>query len=523
MANPDGEGGAPGTSDLSVKPPDNMVIPPVSVREFVAKTAEFIFRRGEAQLPAMRQRVASTPSSTIRFVLDDDPYHQYFLWYLQQLKDGKGPAPNKSATLAVAKPKGPEAPPKFHFSARMPNISSKDLEVVRLTALYTARVGENWLKELRNRESGNFQFDFLRQNHSFWQFFRSLVEQYKTLLEDEASVEARVKELQQNINNRYDILKRAKDRAEYFKYVEAEKEKEVKRKEDERKDFHSINWNEFSVVSTVTFDERDEARDLPTPTLLNDLQTQSLEQKAMISLSTRRLEEALPDESTYYNVSQRHVPPPPMQPNYGPMAPPIHNAYGAYVPPPQEYKTPVQIAREEEQTRLVMEREAESSQRARAQAAARGAPGRIVTDYVPRATLKKTNTPMSICPNCRQSVPDNEIAEHMRIEMLDPRWQEQRKIAESRYSTTFNTADVANNLKRFASQRDDIYDGASGIPISAEEEARRKRAATSYDGQPDPAKDAARLSQMQSTNVHQQLQRIKEMHGPTQEKQGSKK
>lgn len=106
--------------------------------------------------------------------------------------------------------------------------------------------------------------------------------------------------------------------------------------------------------------------------------------------------------------------------------------------------------------------------------------------------------------------------------MLDPRWQEQRKIAEARYATTFNTADVANNLKRFASQRDDIYEGATGFPISAEEEARRKRAATSYDGQPDPAKDAARLSQMQSTNVHQQLQRIKEMHGPTQDKQGQK-
>jgi hypothetical protein len=52
--------------------------------------------------------------------------------------------------------------------------------------------------------------------------------------------------------------------------------------------------------------------------------------------------------------------------------------------------------------------------------------------------------------------------------MLDPRWQEQRKIAEARYATTFNTADVANNLKRFASQRDDIYEGATGFPISAE-------------------------------------------------------
>jgi splicing factor 3A subunit 1 len=48
--------------------------------------------------------------------------------------------------------------------------------------------------------------------------------------------------------------------------------------------------------------------------------------------------------------------------------------------------------------------------------------------------------------------------------------------------------------------------------ISPEEEARRKKAALSYDGQPDPAKDAARMAQMQSMNVQEQLRRIHEKH-----------
>ncbi len=34
----------------------------------------------------------------------------------------------------------------------------------------------------------------------------------------------------------------------------------------------------------------------------------------------------------------------------------------------------------------------------------------------------------------------------------------------------------------------------------------------SYDGQPDPAKDPARLMQMQSMNVQEQLRRIHEKH-----------
>lgn len=98
------------------------------------------------------------------------------------------------------------------------------------------------------------------------------------------------------------------------------------------------------------------------------------------------------------------------------------------------------------------------------------------------------------------------------VELLDPRWREQRDKAEARYSTTINTTDVANNLKRFASQREDIYDGPSGQSISPEEEARRKRAALSYDGQPNPAKDNARMEQMASMNVQEQLRRLQEKH-----------
>jgi splicing factor 3A subunit 1 len=495
-------GDSAAATDLDVKPPENIVIPPASVRASVAKTADFVHRRGDQALAGLKQRIANDTKSQsqVTFILDDDPYNQYFLWYLEQLRAGHGPSAKSAAQPVPEKPKGPPEPAAFRFSARMPNISAKDLEVMKLTALYTARVGENWLKELRNRESGNFQFEFLRANHSFFQFFRSLVEQYKILLEDEQTVQGRIAELQENISNRFHVLERAKGRAQYVKYVSAQKEKEEKKAEDEKREYATIDWHDFTVIATVLFDEADDAADLPPPALLNDLQSQSLEQKAAVSLSTRRLEEAMPDEQTYYNVSQQapalhqaYQVPPPM-----PMTP---VAYPQYAPPPQDYAyMAAQRQREEEQART----QAEADARARQQAATRGAPGRIVTDYVPRAA-KKANVATVVCPNCKQNIPANEIDEHIRIELLDPRWKEQRDKAEQRYSTTINTADVANNLKRFASQRDDIYDGATGQHVSAEEEARRKRAAVSYDGQPDPSK-------MQAMNVQEQLRRIQEKH-----------
>lgn len=402
-------GDSAAAADLDVKPPENIVIPPPAVRVAVAKTADFVFRRGESHLPALKERVAKESKSQLTFVADDDPYNSYFLWYLEQLKAGHGPAAKGTAQPVPEKPKGPPEPAKFRFSARMPNISAKDLEVLKLTALYTARVGENWLKELRNRESGNFQFDFLRPNHSFFQFFRSLVDQYKILLEEEQSVEARIEELQQNIRNRFHVLERAKGRAEYVKYVSAQKEKDEKKAEDEKREYATIDWHDFAVIATVLFDEADDAADLPPPALLNDLQSQSLEQKAAVSLSTRRLEEAMPDESTYYNATQQNTAPQQVYPVPTPM-PMAPVAYPQYAPPPQDYSyMAAQRQREEEQARA----QAEADARARQQAATRGAPGRIVTDYVPRAA-KKANVATVVCPNCKQNIPANEIDEHIR-------------------------------------------------------------------------------------------------------------
>jgi splicing factor 3A subunit 1 len=43
---------------------------------------------------------------------------------------------------------------------------------------------------------------------------------------------------------------------------------------------------------------------------------------------------------------------------------------------------------------------------------------------------------------------------------------------------------VANNLKRLASQRTDVFDPVTGLAITKEEDERRKRAALQYDGNP---------------------------------------
>jgi splicing factor 3A subunit 1 len=65
--------------------------------------------------------------------------------------------------------------------------------------------------------------------------------------------------------------------------------------------------------------------------------------------------------------------------------------------------------------------------------------------------------------------------------------------------------DVANNLKRLASQRSDVFDVQSGLPLTEEEADRRKRTAlNSFDGNAD-GKNQAHVNHV---NVEEQIRAI---------------
>ncbi|KAF2140549.1 uncharacterized protein K452DRAFT_299295 [Aplosporella prunicola CBS 121167] len=494
----------------ATKPPEGVVLPPKEIRGIVEKTAGYVARNGAVFEDRIREKETSNPKFS--FLKQGDAYNPYYAWRVSEIKQGRGTAVSAGRVGEVSqtpKPTGPPEPPQFHFSARMPNISAQDLEVVKLTALFTAKNGRSFQTQLAQREASNYQFDFLRPQHSLYQFYSRLVEQYKELLEgmmveDGKPEKERVAQLQENSTNRFHMLDKARDRAEWVKYQEQQKQKKEEADEKDRMAYAEIDWHDFVVVETVLFTEADDQTELPPPPSLSDLQSASLEQKAAMSLAPHnmRIEEAMPtDDETanYYNQTAPPVQMPPQQLPYSPQPP----MTPAFAPPPAP-------AQETDEERFIRERAEQRDRAQQAQAAAKSAPGqmKIRSDYVPRAQAKRQNVQMALCPNCKQQIPFDELQQHMRIELLDPRWKEQKAKADSRYATTnLSTSDVANNLKRLASQRSDVFDPVTGQQISPEEEERRKRAATSYSGQPG-ANDAARLAQMQGMNVEEQIRQI---------------
>jgi splicing factor 3A subunit 1 len=320
------------------------------------------------------------------------------------------------------KPKGPPDPAEFHFSARMPNISAQDLEVVKLTALFVAKNGRQFMTTLSQREVGNFQFDFLRPNHSLHNFFQRLIDQYSSLLraggvdgEGGKIQQERLQELDANVKDKFHVLGRARERAEWIKFQDEQKQKKEEDAEKEKLMYASIDWHDFVVVETVVFTEADDQTALPRPTTLNDLQYASLEQKAQMSIHPNlRIEEAFPsEEDAQYisytpqpQISQQMPPPqyPPSQPAYQPQA-------------PQAVPVRQRTEEEEEEEQRIRERTEARARAQQAQAEAMGgaAPMKIKENYVPRAAARAANrSQLAICPNCKQQIPINELDEHMR-------------------------------------------------------------------------------------------------------------
>ncbi|KAL4997628.1 Pre-mRNA splicing factor PRP21 like protein-domain-containing protein [Aspergillus recurvatus] len=522
-------GNTPTAPDDVSKPPEGVVLPPKDIRAIVEKTAGYVARNGAVFEDRVREKERSNPKFS--FLNSNDPYAPFYQWRLNEIKQGRGtdvsagrpgePTP----TPAPEAPKGPAQPPEFYFSARMPIINAQDLEVVRLTALFVAKRGKSFMTALSQREARNFQFDFLRPQHSLYQFFTRLVDQYTILLRPEGIDEAtsqkkRIAELEQNVKNRFHVLERAKARAEWVQYQEQQKQKKEEEEEKERIEYAQIDWHDFVVVETVLFTEADDQVDLPPPTSLNDLQSASLEQKAMMSLNPLRIEEAMPtdmDTPTYYNAY-------PAQPEPQPFVQPVGPVYSPQ-PPPQDVPTPpvaaTAAAQEEEQR--IRERMEAREQAAAAKTAPSQQPMRIRSDYVPRAQARRQNAAgaMALCPNCKQQIPEAELQQHMRIEMLDPRWREQQAKAQARTATTnLSTADVVNNLKRLASQRSDVFDSTALQPVpNSEEEARKKRMA--FEGgsgagptqqQPAPVGPMGGPPNPQNMNIEEQIRNLHERY-----------
>ncbi|KAN0066104.1 SF3a splicing factor complex subunit [Thecaphora frezii] len=475
-----------------------IIFPPPDIRTTVDKTADFVARVG----PSFEAKIKTAESNNPKFSFlnPDDPYHSYYQQRIQAAKNGETqstppaaasqgaqPAAAASDAAPADQPTGdegqrPEEPEPLEFSADLPNITAIDLDIIKLTALFTARKGRSFASALQAREARSFQFEFLRPSHSFYGYFNRLVEQYEKVMHPPKELLKKVKLGAYGTTDepphkraatgagcggaRPQLLQEAKKRAEFEKWAREKRKKADELEKQQKAAFDEIDWQDFVVVGTVELTDADQHIDLPPPRSLRDFENMTMAQKKMAAMIMETEAEGLDGQEEVEELEMAGS-----------------SKARAFAKKVDDEDMEMEMDNSSD------EGEADASA-AKVQATTMAeevkrpdgpATIRIRKDYVPRGIAGRQKGPqMTQCPVCGEQIAVDEMAEHVRFELLNPKYREQRAELEAKkaqQATLQAGADPTHFLRQFASSRTDIFGTETEEAARARREAEERRLA----------------------------------------------
>lgn len=145
-----------------------------------------------------------------------------------------------------------ESPPSEEWVLESPKVSALELDIMKLAAQFVARNGRQFQIGLLNREYKNSQFDFLKAIHPYHTYFQKLVESYTKVLLPPRDI---VSQLKNNAADKREIIDRMMKRVQWERaQIKTQQELEAEQ-EKEREAMSLIDWHDFVVVETITFDD----------------------------------------------------------------------------------------------------------------------------------------------------------------------------------------------------------------------------------------------------------------------------
>lgn len=487
-----------------------VIIPPPDIRAVVDKTAQFVARNGKS----FEQRILSSSegqTAKFNFMKAFDPYHAYYEMKIREVEEGK-PAevaappssttndstistkasvnvseskgtgnnassaangkgasqtlqPSVSTTVKasimnpiaqLAKVKPTEAPPAFEFIIAHPSgLTASDIDIIKLTAQYTAINGREFLTGLVLREQRNPQFDFLKPTHMLFSYFTSLVDSYAKIVTPSTEVRERIRENAVFKSSMENSVKRWMwNRAE-----EERSKKESSAADEERLAFQAIDWFDFTVVETIDFPV-DELFELP-------------------GLSSMGMDDdraaAVPMLEESRQLMMDHLD--------HPLSSGVGKEFGAsyYAPSQQEVDTgaAVEVEEVEMDSMMMIQEDTEDMSDLK-----------VVPNYEFVPANKRSSgdaggssSQMMIDPISGKAIPIDQMTEHMRIQLLDPKWRQQQKVFMDKQKETgyAEGVSIADSLKQFARKRGDIFgqaasgSGPNSAAAIAEQDAADKK------------------------------------------------
>jgi splicing factor 3A subunit 1 len=486
-----------------------------------------VARNGPEFEARIRQNELGNPK--FNFLNPGDPYHAYYQHKVNDFREGKGQEPASNLPAAISKlsvtaaaqqkqqeilkqveqPFIPKEPPsEFEFIADPPSISALDLDIVKLTAQFVARNGRQFLTQLMNREQRNFQFDFLRPQHSLFQYFTKLLEQYTKVLIPPKSMQQRLRDEAKSAKA---VLEQVKYRAEWLRYQEAQKAKQEEILERERVAYAQIDWHDFVVVETVDY-QPFEIGNFPPPTTPEEVGARLLIQERFEEGEDIEMQLESDDEETAQAADEGLST---MQDRTG-----------------QRKGDGRDDNRVQDMEEESSDEDGDDKNQPQIQPPLPPIPDKVVVKkYDPKQAVKVTRPTVGddylISPITGEKIPASKVQEHMRIGLLDPRWVEQRdkQVSDKMNQETVYAAGSAidASLKLLAERRTDIFgvgDEETAIGKKIGEEDVRKDEKVTWDGHTSSVEAATRAARANIT-LEEQIHQIHKVKGllPDEEKE----
>ncbi|KAF3335941.1 putative splicing factor 3A subunit 1 [Carex littledalei] len=426
-----------------------IIHPPPDIKAIVEKTAQYVAKNGSDFERQILAKNAGNPK--FNFLIQSDPYHAYYQNRVSEHKiqlenvPAAGGAPTDTASkLDDSNQLGPgstqpstneefrappkkilEPPPSEVYTVRLPEgITGEELDVIKLTAQFVARNGKSFMEKLIKRvDVSSPQFHFLRPTHSMYTFFTSLADAYSKVLMPEKGLTDKLREKASGLTV---VLERCLHRLEWEKSQEQARQRAENEIEQERMQMAMIDWHDFIVVETIEFAE-EEDEELPIPMTLEDV----IRRSKLSALEEAKLpiEAAEPGKEMEIDMDEEEI----QHVQEGMRAARLDdtNADGTGDGVP-EVKPPT-----DEPMRIVKNWKRPEN--------------RVPAEWDP--------TKYVVSPITGELIPINEMAEHMRISLIDPKYKEQKdrmmaKIKETTYATD---DEISRNIVGLARTRPDIF------------------------------------------------------------------
>ncbi|XP_012478864.1 probable splicing factor 3A subunit 1 [Gossypium raimondii] len=435
-----------------------IIHPPPDIRNIVDKTAQFVAKNG----PEFEKRIIANNANNVKFnfLTSSDPYHAYYQHRLSEFRaqnqnqpnsqqqqpqlQSAGSAPAETATAAaaaaaaaadgndaavvVAKPdpaalfrlpvrKNLEPPEAAQYTVRLPEgITGEELDIIKLTAQFVARNGKSFLTGLTSREINNPQFNFLRPTHSMFTFFTELADAYSKVLMPPKGL---TEKLRKSVVDMTTVLERCLHRLEWERSQEQARQKAEDEIEQERMQMAMIDWHDFVVVETIDFAD-DEDEDLPPPMTIEEV----IRRSKITAMEEDEITE--PGKEVEMEMDEEEV----QLVEEGMRAASIGENDGE--------KKDIRVNEDPEP------------------------PMRIVKNWKrpeERITAERDPTKFVVSPITGELIPINEMSEHMRISLIDPKYKEQkeRMFAKIRETTLAQDDEISRNIVGLARTRPDIF------------------------------------------------------------------